>query len=212
MVIIKVLLSCSLSLSLPPLPLPPHSYSYFFLLLLPSHKCAMLWTLHDQSLPRSPIEDEGDQNIGKNLPGMAGPWRHSVTSTGDNTDILPEHRVLRTLRASKRFSAGCVSYRWVRTHVLWQYLACVREFIYSGVKWKQRFILTLSSANESGMRTQQGDNSTTAMHTRQMAEKVTFVSKGSQGEAPKSSWIGASIVGQLFLWELTLAAGCVLWW
>lgn len=163
MVIMKVLSRSHLpvpvlpSLFLPtPTPTPSSCFS-------PSHKCVVLWTLHEQSLPRSPVEDEGDQNTGKNLPGMAGPWRHSVTSTGDNTNILPEHGVLGTLRASKWFSAGCVSFRWVRTHVLWQYLACVREFIYSGVKWRQRFILTLSSAKESGMRTQQGDSSTTAI-------------------------------------------------
>lgn len=42
-------------------------------------------------------------------------------------------------------------------------LGTCREFIYSGVKWRQRFILILSSAKESGMRTQQGDSSTTAI-------------------------------------------------
>lgn len=74
------------------------------------------------------------------------------------------------------------------------------------------FLQHESSAYESGMATQEEDSSKTAM--RQEADgrrgDICFQRISRPCKAHKSSSIGASILEQLFLWEVTLVADCIL--
>ena len=98
-----------------------------------------------------------------------------------------------------------------------QELARVQEFIYSRLQMKAKvyfdsFLWHQNSACENRMRTQQEDSSKTTGATRQMAEEVTLVSEGSQGPAKPTgaAQLRFSILGQLFLWEITLVPDHIL--